>query len=85
MAVIPVLLGSSGLVLLMIGYLWLLEEAFAVRTAWGVGVLCVPLLAGPLLVVGNHRARTPCAVFFMGFGSTAVAVVAGHLVRAAEF
>jgi len=82
-AAIPTLLASPSLVLLMIGYLWLLEEAFGLRPAWGFGVLFAPLLAGPLLVFRNPRAGPPCVLFLLGFATTAFAVVAGFLVRAA--
>lgn len=57
-----------GLVLVVIGFFWLLRRAFQQRVWWGLGVLFFPPTA--IFFIGRHfrKALAPLLVFLLGAG-----------------
>jgi hypothetical protein len=70
-AVLYVYLGGIGVAVL--GYLWLLIEAFRKRVYWGLAVLFFPPAALIFLFAHWRRALGPVAVVILGVTATVVA------------
>jgi hypothetical protein len=55
----------AGIVLGVIGYLWLVVSAFRLRILWGLAVLIVPPLALLFIARHFHRARRPVLIMLL--------------------
>jgi hypothetical protein len=56
----------SALVLLVIGWIWLLVRAFRVHWYWGVGLLLVPPLALLFIPIHFRQVRPPIVLLLLG-------------------
>jgi hypothetical protein len=55
-----------GLVLVMVGHLWLVIRAFRTGTWWGLAALLLAPIGGLVYAIGHRRALTPIGVALIG-------------------
>ena len=63
-----------SLIILIVGKIWLLVEAFRQHILWGIGCLLLPVVDLVFLIVHWHRAWRPVLLMLVGYG---IGVLAG--------
>ncbi len=74
----PPLLFGVGVVLVLVGWIWLLVMAFQEGILWGLGMLCLGPIVGLIYSILHwQQARSPFLTYVAGLGALAAARMMG--------
>jgi hypothetical protein len=73
---------AVGLVLVAVGHLWLVVQAFRTGTWWGLAALLLAPIGGLVYLMAHRRALAPVAVIFIGGLVAASPIAINRLVPA---